>query len=116
MPNEDKFVVVITSTEEAGGRVSSDRGIREIAQNFVAEGVKIPVRDLQANLEDFLDGILSVIANIPARKLPYSLEEIEISAEIAAEGEIKLIGGVKAGAKGGVTFRLRKSSAAEQTG
>ena len=39
---------------------------------------------------------------------PYSLDEIELSAEISGEGKIQLVGGISAGAKGGIKFKLKR--------
>lgn len=62
---------------------------------------------VKQNLEEFFDSAKDMILGIPKAIEPYRVEEIEISLEITAEGSIQLIGGLKAGATGGLTVKLK---------
>jgi len=63
---------------------------------------------VRAGYESFLIS-LQAIADVPPPASHFSLEEVEFSAEITADGEFKLLGtGVGLEAKGGVKFTLRR--------
>jgi hypothetical protein len=64
---------------------------------------------VRASYEKFLVA-LKAIADVPQPSSHFSLEEVEFSAEISADGEFKLLGtGVGLEAKGGVKFTLRRT-------
>ncbi len=89
------------SPQEAGG-----------GKGLLSTGVKAPIKlnaeALRNNLTDFIQAISETIKGLPALADPYKLEEIELVVEVNAEGSIQLVGGVKVGASGGITLKLRR--------
>lgn len=110
MLEDENYIWVLTSSHSSTqGQASADRGLREITETIMSKGIKIPAENLKSSLESFFKVVLNLISDLPELKLPYSLDEIEICAEISAEGKIQLVGGLTAGAKGGITFKLKRS-------
>jgi len=110
---ESSLWVITSGTGSHSGDVSADRGIREITERAFHYGVKIPVEQLKANFEDFFKNIVTLINTVPDHNLPYTLDEIEICAEISGEGKIQLVGGLTTGAKGGIKFKLKRVATAQ---
>ena len=70
--------------------------------------ISLNITMLQKNIRNFLDSMNHVLAEIPKVTEPYTLDEIELKVEVNAEGNIQLIGGLKAGATGGITFKMKR--------
>ena len=70
--------------------------------------VKLKPEMLKQNLADFFESAKAMILGIPKAIEPFQVDEIEVSVEITAEGNIQLVGGVKAGATGGLTIKLKR--------
>jgi hypothetical protein len=67
---------------------------------------------LQSNLKSFLQSMEKAMAGIPQLLAGYSLEEIELSLEVGAEGEIGLLGtGGKLSGKGSISLKLTRPKA-----
>lgn len=105
--SQDYIWVVTAPVGDPQGGGTAQRGLREIGEQMV-QGVKLPVETLRANFEAFFKNVIGMVSAVPEGHFPYSLDEIEISAEITGEGKIQLVGGVSAGAKGGIKFTLRR--------
>ena len=80
------------------------------SKNFlgVPEPVKLNVALLRNNIKDFLDSVNQMLVDVPKLTEPYKLEEIELKVEINGEGNVQLVGGIKVGATGGITFRMKR--------
>ena len=63
---------------------------------------------LKGNLASFVETINEVLSNIPRITEPFKLDEIELTVEINGEGNIQLIGGLKVGASGGITLKMKR--------
>jgi hypothetical protein len=111
MAETDRFIWVVTpaavNTLPAAGGPS--RGIREITSEAILEGIKMPVKTLKSSFENFFQDLANLLADLPMGKSGYVVDEIEISAEISGEGKIQLIGGLTAGTKGGIKFKLKRT-------
>jgi hypothetical protein len=72
--------------------------------------VKVPIRELQKNLEEFTKKLGSLLPAVPRVK-DYELSEISVSVNITAGGELQLIGVAKGKADigGGLTLRFTKA-------
>jgi hypothetical protein len=67
---------------------------------------------LRDNLTEFLSNLGVVVGGAPERFGRFELDQVEISAEVTAEGDIHLLGiGGKAGVQGGVKFVMKRPSA-----
>lgn len=69
---------------------------------------KIGVEILKDHITSFVGSVNSLLSGIPAKEGTFKLNEIELTVEINAEGSIQLIGGIKTGASGGITLRLKR--------
>ncbi len=96
-------ILVVTSPSVPAGS-EGEKGIF----GGVTGPVKLDVDVLQKNITTFFESVNRMLAGIPKVAGPYNLDEIELKIEVNAEGSIQLIGGVKAGATGGITFRMKK--------
>lgn len=63
---------------------------------------------LRQSLASFLKSMDLILANLPQQSNAYELDEIELKVEVNAEGSIQLVGGIKAGATGGMTLRMKR--------
>lgn len=76
---------------------------------LIERRAEISPEKLKKNLASFLDSMGSAMAGVPDFLAGYKLEEIELSLEIGAEGEIGLLGtGGKLSGKGSITLKLKK--------
>ncbi|MEA5601838.1 hypothetical protein [Nostoc sp. UHCC 0252] len=78
----------------------------------VGDAVKVSAQTLEQNMTHFLKVVGSLFsqAQQQAKVNPkMQLDEIELSVEISADGEVKLIGsGVKAGSKGAIKLKFKR--------
>lgn len=123
MQNEEK-IWIVTSNAEAVTPTEGVRGIVTRSHDWVnetesngrkaIEAVAVSAQRLEQNMVSFLS-IIGGIFNRAEQQAKeensgMQLDEIELSVEISAEGEIKLLGtGVKGGGKGGLTLRFKRS-------
>jgi hypothetical protein len=75
-------------------------------------GVKVSVQKLEAEMSKFLlvvGGLFSRAQRQVNQQSGLKLDEIELSVEVNAEGEVKLVGtGGKLGTKGAITLRFKQ--------
>jgi hypothetical protein len=107
--SEDVIWVITSDGQNIQNTESPYRGIHEIKDSIVRKGLSIPVEDFKSNFNQFFKTVSGLIGSMPEGNLPYAIDEIEISAEISAEGKFQLIGGIGIGAKGGITFKLKRA-------
>jgi hypothetical protein len=78
----------------------------------VADAVKVSAQTLEQNMTHFLKVVGSLFSQAEQQAKVNSrmqLDEIELSVEISADGEVKLIGsGVKAGSKGAIKLKFKR--------
>lgn len=86
----------------------SERG----ARGFFSQGVSAPVAlktdVLRDNLAGFLSAMNEALEALPQAVHGFKLDEIELVVEVSGEGSIQLLGGVKVGASGGITLKLKR--------
>ncbi|MEH2406967.1 Pepco domain-containing protein [Nostoc sp.] len=90
-----------------------DEAIREsIGSKGVGDAVKVSAQTLEQNMSHFLELVGSLFSQAQQHAKVNSkmqLDEIELSVEISADGEVKLIGsGVKAGSKGAIKLKFKR--------
>ena len=83
-------------------------GSKGILSTGVSGPIKLKIETLKENLASFILALNEMIADLPTIREPFKLDEIEIVLEINAEGSLQLVGGVKVGASGGITLKLKK--------
>jgi hypothetical protein len=79
------------------------------------KAVQVSTQKLEAEMTKFLQIVSKLFSRAEKQVNPQSglkLDEIEVSVEINGEGEVKLLGtGGKAGTKGGITLRFKRTDA-----
>jgi hypothetical protein len=90
-----------------------DETIREpTGSKGVGDAVKVSAQTLEQNMTHFLKVVGSLFSQAEQQAKVNSkmqLDEIELSVEISAEGEVKLIGnGAKAGTKGAIKLKFKR--------
>ena len=123
MLNEEK-IWVVTSKSEPATITEGVRGIVTRSDDWIGEtqtnggktvdAVAVSAQHLEQNMGHFLSVIGGIFnraeQQAQEKNSGMQLDEIELSVEISAEGEIKLLGtGVKGGGKGGLTLRFKRS-------
>lgn len=95
-------------------RVSGRQGAFETGETlgmfgFTERSAKVSAEKLQSNLKNFLFSMETAMKGIPVLLAGYALEEIELSLEVGAEGEIGLLGtGGKLSGKGSISLKLKR--------
>ncbi|WP_373530535.1 hypothetical protein [Nostoc sp.] len=124
IPQDDRIWIVTDDTpqisipEGAKGGSTNTRGwgeetIRDsIGSKGVGDAVKVSAQTLEQNMTHFLKLVGSLFSQAEQQAKVNSkmqLDEIELSVEISADGEVKLIGsGVKAGSKGAIKLKFKR--------
>jgi hypothetical protein len=90
----------------AGGEAKGSKSVFGLAP----EPVTLKTSVLRSNLKAFLGTISDLVAGVPESVAPFDLDEIELTVEINAEGSVQLVGGLKVGASGGITLRLKRQA------
>ena len=107
MPDK-KTLWVITSEPDTG---ASSRGAPHAGGGSGIRAVEVD--RLQANLQAFLGALEEMLAASVSHSGEFRLEEVDVSAEIAADGSILVLGtGARTGSPGGLRFVLKRASAA----
>ena len=99
---------VSTNTRSWGEETNRDN----TGSKGVGDAVKVSAQTLEQNMTHFLKLVGSLFNQAEQQAKVNSkiqLDEIELSVEISADGEVKLIGsGVKAGSKGAIKLKFKR--------
>ncbi|GAA2632989.1 Pepco domain-containing protein [Paractinoplanes durhamensis] len=69
---------------------------------------EVPVDKLRQRVGEFLTSMRAVLADVPAGIGEYRLDQVQISAEVSAKGQISLLGtGGELAGKAGLTFTFK---------
>jgi hypothetical protein len=104
MPPGKTEILVLASPATGTPQADGSKGLFD----RVPAPVSVDVELLKNNLSGFFESINHLLSAIPKAAEPFKLDEIELSIEVSAEGSIQLVGGVKAGATGGITLKLKR--------
>ena len=106
MVDEGKRILVVPATTApdlpGGGRGS--KGLFDGAPRAVGLDTDV----LKKNLNVFVQSVQDVLKDLPQLDKPFRLDEIELTVEVSGEGSLQLVGGVKIGASGGITLKLKR--------
>jgi len=124
IPQDDRIWIVTDETPQIsipdgarGGSTNTrswgDETIREnTGSKGVGDAVKVSAQTLEQNMTHFLKVVGSLFSQAEQQAKVNSkmqLDEIELSVEISADGEVKLIGsGAKAGTKGAIKLKFKR--------
>ncbi len=116
---DDMIAIVIDTDEIESARATPEnvrgwggeaRGADAVKQSTA----RLSVTDLETKMSGFLQMVSRIFSSAEqeAKKTAgMSLDEIELSVEIGAEGEIRLIGsGVKASGKGAIKLKFKRQA------
>jgi hypothetical protein len=103
MPNVESKILVIPSGIGSAGPKGA-KGLLDSSPQPISLGTT----RLKENLKTFMDSISEVLSGVPKATGGFTLDEIEVTVEVNGEGSLQLIGGMKVGASGGITLRLKR--------
>ncbi|MCC5630749.1 hypothetical protein LC613_23235 [Nostoc sphaeroides CHAB 2801] len=122
-PPDDRIWIVTDDTPQIsipdgarGGSINTgswrDETRDTTGSKGVGDAVKVSAQTLEQNMTHFLKLVGSLFSQAEQQAKVNSkmqLDEIELSVEISADGEVKLIGsGVKAGSKGAIKLKFKR--------
>lgn len=84
---------------------SSEKGL---LSSRVTAPIKLNVELMRNNLAVFIEAMNEMLSGLPKLTDPFKLDEIDLVVEVNAEGSLQLVGGVKMGASGGITLKLKR--------
>lgn len=98
-------VRILGIDDEDGGR--PDRG--EEGEKFRYRRSEVPTDEFRRRVENFVAAMRDVIGNLAASAGEYYLDQVQISVEVSAKGQLSLLGtGGELAGKGGMTFTFKK--------
>jgi hypothetical protein len=87
----------------------TDRWTLKRSEEWRLGRAEVPVDVFQARVTKFLESMRGVIADVPAAFGKYQLDQVTISAEVSAKGQISLLGsGGELAGKSGLTFTFTR--------
>ncbi len=103
MDNDKQDTIIIFSDSQSSPQLKGVISTRARIPNV------INVDDLKTNIQKFLSSMDKVVQSSPEKIGKYSLDTIQINAEINGEGSVGLLGtGTKLGGSVGISFTLNK--------
>jgi hypothetical protein len=112
--SEDDHVIRLLSLEDADLR--TDRATLKRLQDWRLARTEIPTDVLRERVANFLASMREVIATPPDAYGDYSLDQIQVSAEVSAKGQLSLLGsGGELSGKAGLTFTFNRRPADPDT-
>ncbi|NET08545.1 MAG: hypothetical protein F6K09_39440 [Merismopedia sp. SIO2A8] len=91
---------------DTGGMLGEPEETTEVS---VRGRVPIPLDKLKQNMGDFVEAVGDLFDQAQQKASKIHLEEIELSVEVNAEGQVSLFGiGGKTGGKGGITLKFKR--------
>jgi hypothetical protein len=90
----------------------TDRWTLKRSEEWRLGRAEVPVDVFHARVNRFLEAMRGVIADVPAAFGKYQLDQVTISAEVSAKGQISLLGsGGELAGKSGLTFTFKRRAA-----
>ena len=102
--SDGKKEIWVVAAPAAKPYASGEKGLLDSSARLA----KLDLNVVKDNLTSFFSSVNGMLSGIPTLIQPYKIDEIEVTFEITAEGSIQLLGGVKAGATGGLTVKLKR--------
>jgi len=87
---------------------SGAKGEKSIFGTGVSAPITLKTDVLRTNLAGFVSSLSEALQGLPEVIEGFRLDEIEVVVEVNAEGSIQLLGGVKVGASGGISLKLKR--------
>lgn len=107
--NKGQFVIFGAEVIESDNIVEQAGAKDYLKKVFHIKESVVSVEQFQERLIEFLNNIQTVLSKCNTEFKGYSLDTVQVSAEISAEGQIGFMGThVGIGGKGGLTFEFKK--------
>lgn len=101
------------TTTDAKQEIFADRSLIDFknkATKAALQYVQIGTAELQTQLTTFFNKMDTVVQNLPARVGGFSIDSVELSVEITAQGSVGFLGtGGEIGGSGGLKFTLKRN-------
>ena len=112
---EDIIVIVTNETEDDFDAIDGQRGWgEEVRKRLLSvKEVRLPVAQLEQNMSQFLQLIGRLFKQVDQQigsESDMKLDEVELAVEISGEGEVKLVAGGKATAKGAIRLKFKRDA------
>jgi hypothetical protein len=100
---------------ESGGVIrilgSEDTDSRSIFDRLRYRRAEISADEFKERLKNFLTSMEEVVRDLPETLGEFKLDQITLTAEISAKGQVSLLGtGGEIAGKGGLTFTLKRGA------
>jgi hypothetical protein len=106
--NSTDQLFVLTSIEEETGGKPVERGLRDALKKSAIKAVSVSA--LKENMDRFFNQLREILDTGKDKIGEFEIDEVEVSAQITAGGEVCLLGsGVKVETEGGLKFVLKRS-------
>ena len=110
---EDYIVIVTDETDEVSMPIDGEKGWREEVTKRISslKEVRLPVSQLEENMNQFLQLIGRLFKQVDQQigaESDMKLDEVELAVEVSGEGEVKLVAGGKAAAKGAIKLKFKR--------
>lgn len=86
------------------------KGLRSAATELVRRVGSVDPEVLRDNLQTFCAVICDALQGVETSIRAYPLKTVEVSAEVTAQGEIRLVGGASVGVKGGLRLVFEREA------
>ena len=104
-----QFVIFATEEIESDSPVVQAGAKDALKKIFHIKENVISVEQFQSRLIEFLNNIQTVLSNCNVEYKGFSMDTVQVSAEISADGQIGFMGThVGIGGKGGITFEFKR--------
>ncbi len=106
--NKNNMIWIADSLEEGPQNAFRERGLGGSAGKSPVKAVG--VHELKENVKIFFSQLDEILITGSDKVGAFSVDQVEISAQITAEGKVCLLGsGTKAGVSGGLKFILKRT-------
>ena len=102
--NQDSITVLVDEPLDLQGA----RGFGATVEEVVRRVGQLSVDTLADNLRALCTGMSAALKSIELPDLPYGLEEVELTVDLTASGEVRLVGSVGAELAGGIKLVFRR--------
>lgn len=103
--NGDGKEIIVVPSASADIPAPGERGF---FNKDIAAPVRLKTDLLRENLAGFVAAINETLKGVPQIVEGFKLDEIDLVIEVTGEGSVQLVGGVKVGASGGITIKLKR--------
>ncbi|MDM8553539.1 hypothetical protein QUF75_02280 [Desulfococcaceae bacterium HSG7] len=105
--NNTSKILIVTSLSEKKAPKMRERSFGDALKKEVLNSVNS--LELKKNVNIFLKNLTDILNTEPAEIGAFQIEQVEVSAQITAEGKIALMGsGAKVDVDGGLKFLLKR--------